>query len=163
MSGKVLLKGIRKEISMDSKDGARDYVGIRKGLGGQSLGELEAQILDIVWELEPPVSTTQVFKVMYPRRELSYSTIMLTMAKLARKGILSQERIGDKKTDPFTYKPNISREQMGIALLNAVSKQVLRKPLHEAIPTLCGTEGELSAKSMDKLKKMVTAEESREA
>lgn len=148
---------------MDSKDGARDYVGIRKGLGGQSLGELEAQILDIVWELEPPVSTTQVFKVMYPRRELSYSTIMLTMAKLARKGILSQERIGDKKTDPFTYKPNISREQMGIALLNAVSKQVLRKPLHEAIPTLCGTEGELSAKSMDKLKKMVTAEESREA
>jgi predicted transcriptional regulator len=85
------------------------------------------------------------------------------MAKLARKGILLQERTGDKKTDPFTYKPNITREQMGIALLNAVSKQVLRKPLHEAIPTLCGTEGELSAKSMDKLKQMVAAEESREA
>jgi predicted transcriptional regulator len=148
---------------MDSKDGARDYVGIRKGVGGQSLGELEAQILDIVWEIEPPVSTTQVFKVMYPRRELSYSTIMLTMAKLARKGILTQERTGDKKTDPFTYKPNVSREQMGIALLNAVSKQVLRKPLHEAIPYLCGTEGELTAKSMDKLKKLVRAEEAREA
>jgi len=148
---------------MDSKDGARDYVGVRKGLGGQSLGELEAQILDIVWELEPPVSTTQVFKVMYPRRELSYSTIMLTMAKLARKGMLSQERTGDKKTDPFTYKPNITREQMGIALLNAVSKQVLRKPLHEALPTLCGTEGELSSKSIDKLKKMIAAEEAREA
>ena len=29
--------------------GTRDYLGIRKGLGGQSLGELEAQILDIVW------------------------------------------------------------------------------------------------------------------
>jgi len=146
---------------MDSKDGARDYVGIRKGLGGQSLGELEAQILDIVWELKPPVSTTQVFKVMYPRRELSYSTIMLTMAKLARKGILAQERTGDKKTDPFTYKPNISREEMGVALLNAVAKQVLRKPLHEAIPALCGAEGELTAKSLDKLKKLVVAEEKR--
>lgn len=141
---------------MDSKDGARDYVGIRKGLGGQSLGELEAQILDIVWELEPPVSTTQVFKVMYPRRELSYSTIMLTMAKLARKGILAQERVGDKKTDPFTYKPNITREQMGVALLNAVSKQILRKPLHEAIPELCGDAG-----SMEKLKEIVESEESR--
>lgn len=147
---------------MDSKDGARDYVGIRKGLGGQSLGELEAQILDIVWELEPPVSTTQVFKVMYPRRELSYSTIMLTMAKLARKGILSQERVGDKKTDPFTYKPNITREQMGVALLNAVAKQVLRKPLHEAIPALCGTDGEITSKSMDKLKKLVAADEAAE-
>jgi predicted transcriptional regulator len=147
---------------MDSKDGARDYVGIRKGLGGQSLGELEAQILDIVWDIEPPVSTTQVFKVMYPRRELSYSTIMLTMAKLARKGILAQERVGDKKTDPFTYKPNITREQMGVALLNAVAKQVLRKPLYEVLPALCGTEGELTAKSLEKLKKLVKAEEGRE-
>ena len=144
---------------MDSKDGARDYVGIRKGLAGQSLGELEAQILDIIWDLEPPVSTTQVFKVMYPRRELSYSTIMLTMAKLARKGILAQERTGDKKTDPFIYKPNITRQQMGVSLLNAVSKQVLGKPLHEAISILCGSETALSAESMKKLQEMVALEE----
>jgi predicted transcriptional regulator len=146
---------------MDSKDGARDYVGIRKGLAGQSLGELEAQILDIVWDLEPPVSTTQVFKVMYPRRELSYSTIMLTMAKLARKGILAQERTGDKKTDPFIYKPNITREEMGVALLNAVAKQVLGKPLHEALPQLCGTGGEITGKSMQKLKVLVAKGEGR--
>jgi len=139
---------------MDSKDGARDYVGVRKGLAGQSLGELEAQILDIIWDLEPPVSTTQVFKIMYPRRELSYSTIMLTMSKLARKGILDQKREGDKKTDPFQYKANITREQMGVALLDAVSQQVLRKPLHEAIPSLCGNAADM-AKSMEKLRKLV--------
>lgn len=138
---------------MDSKDGARDYVGIRKGLGGQSLGELEAQILDIIWDLEPPVSTTQVFKIMYPRRELSYSTIMLTMAKLARKGILNQERTGDKKTDPFIYKPKVSRSEMGVALMNAVSKQVLRKPLYEALPEIIGGD----AKAMGKLKDMIKA------
>ena len=148
---------------MDSKEGARDYVGIRKGLSGQSLGELEAQILDIIWDLEPPVSTTQVFKVMYPRRELSYSTIMLTMAKLARKGILAQERTGDKKTDPFIYRPNISREQMGVSLLNAVSRQVLGKPLHEAIAQLCGSEGKIDSKSMEKLKEMVAKDEAVEA
>ena len=71
---------------MDSTTGTRDYLGVRKSLDGQSLGELEAQILDIIWDLEPPVTSTQVFKIMYPRRELSYSTIMLTMAKLSRKG-----------------------------------------------------------------------------
>ena len=145
---------------MDSKDGARDYVGIRKSLGGQSLGELEAQILDVIWDLEAPISTTQVFKVMYPRRELSYSTIMLTMAKLAKIGILDQERTGDKKTDPFIYTPNITREQMGLALLNAVAKQVLHKPLYEAVPALCGENGDLTAKSMDKLKKLISAAES---
>ena len=140
---------------MDSKDGARDYVGIRRSLDGQSLGELEAQILDIIWDLVPPVSTTQVFKIMYPRRELSYSTIMLTMAKLARKGILDQKRTGDKKTDPFIYTANMSREQMGMALLNEVSKQVLRKPLHEAIPDLCGTQGDISKTDLAKLGKLL--------
>jgi len=140
---------------MDSKDGARDYVGVRKGLGGQSLGELEAQILDIVWDLEPPVSTTQVFKIMYPRRELSYSTIMLTMAKLARKGILKQERTGDKKTDRFIYRPNVTREQMGVALMNVVSEQILRKPLHKAIPDLCSAGGEVPDKLVEKLEELV--------
>jgi len=143
---------------MDSKDGARDYVGIRKGLGGQSLGELEAQILDIIWDLQPPVSTTQVFKIMYPRRELSYSTIMLTMAKLARKGILNQQRTGDKKTDPFIYKPIISRAEMAVALMNSVSRQVLRKPVYEALGELIGTD----AKSMAKLKDLAKPGEAME-
>jgi len=135
---------------MGQKKGARDYVGIRKGLGGQSLGELEAQILNIIWDLEPPVSTTQVFKVMYPRRELSYSTITLTMAKLARKGILSQQRTGQKKTDPFIYRPNMSREEMALALLNEVSKQILRQPLHRAVAMLCGAD-DLSSADLTKL------------
>lgn len=148
-----------KGEKMDSKEGAKDYVGIRKGLAGQSLGELEAQILDIVWDLEPPVSTTQVFKVMYPRRELSYSTIMLTMAKLARKGILSQERTGDKKTDPFVYQPNITREQMGISLLNSVSQRVLGKPLNEGIVDLCGKDGRLDDRAMDRLREMIAVAE----
>lgn len=146
---------------MDSKQGAKDYVGIRKGLSGQSLGELEAQILDIIWDLEPPISTTQVFKIMYPRRELSYSTIMLTMAKLARKGMLTQERTGDKKTDAFAYRPNISREQMGVSLLNAVSHQILGKPLDEGIELLCG--GKVDAKGMIKLKELVAQDDATEA
>ena len=120
---------------MDAKTGTRDYLGIRKGLDGQSLGELEAQILDIIWDLEPPVTSTQVFKIMYPRRELSYSTIMLTMAKLSRKGILTQKRTGDKKTDPFVYTPNISRSEMGLKLLSEVCNKVLGQPFAKAI---CG-------------------------
>ncbi len=119
---------------MDSKTGARDYVGVRKGLAGnQSLGELESQILDIIWGLDEedetggkPISTTQVFKVMYPRRELSYSTIMLTMSKLARKGFLDQTKTGDKKTDAFVYRPKVSRNQMTYDLFNVVAQTLHR-------------------------------------
>lgn len=142
---------------MTNNQNIKDFVGIRKGLNGQSLGELEAQILDIFWDLEPPVSTTQVFKVMYPLRELSYSTIMLTMSKLSKKGFLIQEKTGTKKTDAFVYHPNITREQMGIALLNAVSHQILGKPLDEGIALLCG--GMLDANGIEKLERLVNENE----
>ncbi len=107
----------------------------------QSLGELEAQILDVIWDLEPPITSTQVFKILYPIRELSYSTIMLTMAKLARKGLLSQERTGPRKTDAFVYKANVSRQEMGRRLLEEVSRTVLGKPLVEAVKDIVGKSG----------------------
>ena len=118
---------------MNNETGIRDYVGIRKGLDGQSLGELEAQILDIIWDLEPPITAAQVFRVMYPRRELSYSTVMLTMSKLAKKGLLVQERSGPKKTDAFFYTPVMSREELGRNLLETVAQQIFHKPLGQVL------------------------------
>jgi len=118
---------------MNKETGVSDYIGIRKSVGGHSLGELEAQILDIVWDLEAPITTSKVFKVMYPRRELSYSTIMLTMAKLARKGFLVQERTGPRKTDAFVYIPAITREELGKNLLEEISQRIFRKTLAEAV------------------------------
>lgn len=121
---------------MNKDTGVKDYVGIRKGFGGHSLGELEAQLLDIIWDLEPPVTAAKVFKIMYPRRELSYSTIMLTMSKLARKGFLVQERSGPKKTDAFIYSTVMTREELGKNLLEEIALRIFRKPLAEAVTEL---------------------------
>ena len=140
---------------MDSKTGTKDYLGVRKSLDGYSLGELEAQILDIIWDLEPPVTSSQVFKIMYPRRELSYSTIMLTMAKLSRKGILTQQRTGDKKTDPFIYTPNFSRREMGMRLLQEVSEKVLKNPLHVVVGKILSDT--LSAADLQKVTSAIEA------
>lgn len=118
---------------MNKDTGVRDYVGIRKGFGGHSLGELEAQILDIIWDLEPPVTAAKVFKIMYPRRELSYSTVMLTMSKLAKKGFLVQQKSGPRKTDAFFYTPAMSREELGLSLLEEIAQRIFHKSLAEAM------------------------------
>lgn len=129
------------KIMAEEKE-TRDYIGIRKGLNGQSLGELEAQILDIVWELNRPVTTTDVFRVMYSKRPLSYSTIMLTMAKLAKKGILTQQRTGDRKKDAFIYTHRISREEMAQRLMEDIAKKILRtSSLAEAFPRVVDQNG----------------------
>lgn len=134
-----------------------DYSGIRKVMKVEPLGELEAQILDIVWDIEPPVNSTQVFKIMYPRRGISYPTISQTMEKLAKKGILTQERQGETSKSPFVYTPIISRDEMGVSLLDAVSRQVLGKPLDEGITMLCG--GKVDAKGIERLREMVAQDE----
>ena len=121
---------------MNNDVSTKDFVGIRKSLEGLSLGELEAQILDIIWTLEPPITSSMVFKVMYPLRELSYSTIMLTMSKLAKKGFLEQSRSGPNKTDAFLYSVRISREELGGRLMEQVSLQIFHKPLFDAINDL---------------------------
>jgi predicted transcriptional regulator len=121
-------------VIMSDQVETRDYLGIRKGLGGHSLGELEAQIMDIVWELNRPVTTTDVFRVMYDRRTLSYSTIMLTMAKLAKKGILTQERTGDRKKVAFVYTPQIGREEMAQRLMEDIAQKLLHTSLIDALP-----------------------------
>jgi predicted transcriptional regulator len=121
---------------VNNDTGIGDYVGLRRCLGGQSLGELEAQIMDIIWDLKPPVTAANVFKVMYPKRELSYSTVMLTMAKLARKGFLKQRRSGPKKTDAFYYTPAMTREQMGRRLLDAISEKIFHKSFVQALMDL---------------------------
>ncbi|MHB1458844.1 MAG: BlaI/MecI/CopY family transcriptional regulator [Armatimonadota bacterium] len=125
------------------------------------LGELEAQILDIVWDIEPPVSIPQVFKIMYQRRGLAYPTISQTLEQLAKKGLLIQTRLGTATKSPYTYTPTIPREELAIALLNAVSHQVLGKPLDEGIVMLCG--GKLDAKGMERLKELVAEDEAVEA
>jgi predicted transcriptional regulator len=66
---------------------------------------------------------------------------MLTMAKLARKGVLTQERTGTKKTDAFAYKANITREKMGRALLEEVAQKVLRKSFPDAVKQIIAKGG----------------------
>ncbi|MCC6442785.1 MAG: BlaI/MecI/CopY family transcriptional regulator [Armatimonadetes bacterium] len=142
---------------MAGEKGVRDYIGIRKGLEGYSLGELEAQLLDVIWELDKPVTTSEIFKIMYPRRELSYSTIMLTMAKLARKGILLQERTGEKKKDPFIYTPNISRWDMGYLLLDDISRKILRVPLTEIFTKFSGDAPHDMEAELERTKALINA------
>lgn len=121
---------------MNKDMSTKDFVGIRKSLEGYSLGELEAQIMDIIWTLEPPITSSMVFKVMYPLRELSYSTIMLTMSKLSKKGFLEQSKSGPNKTDAFLYSVCISREELGGRLMEQISSQIFHKSLTDAINSL---------------------------
>lgn len=73
-----------------------------------ALGDLEAEIMEIVWRRGPgqPVTVREVWEELYPRRSVMYTTVMNTMTRLGRKGLLETER--DRQA--FAYRARLTRE-----------------------------------------------------
>lgn len=81
-----------------------DRPGIRK-----ALGDLEAEIMELMWERAPGSGMTvrEVFEVLEQRRRIAYTTVMNTMARLARKKLLRAET-GDQA---YVYYPICSKSE----------------------------------------------------
>lgn len=80
-----------------------DRPGIRK-----VLGDLEAEIMELIWSRPNKQGTTvrDVFEVLYERRRLAYTTVMSTMTRLARKGLLRAE----KSDQAYVYYPTFTQD-----------------------------------------------------
>ncbi|MDR7417194.1 MAG: BlaI/MecI/CopY family transcriptional regulator [Armatimonadota bacterium] len=80
-----------------------DRPGIRS-----ALGDLEAEIMEVIWSRPPGegVTVREVFEELYRRRRLAYTTVMNTMARLARKGLLVAER----REPAYVYRAALQRE-----------------------------------------------------
>lgn len=90
----------------------------RSGLG--SLAGLEIEIMPIVWR-HGKVTIKTIFEEMYEKHRLTYTTIMSVMNRLAKKGILDQ----DRSTIPFVYSAAISRQEMATLMLDEVVNKIL--------------------------------------
>ena len=81
----------------------------------RGFGELEAVIMDRVWNRGPETSTTvrELFDELAAEREIAYTTVMSTMDNLHRKGWLARERDGKA----YRYWATLSREEHSARLM----------------------------------------------
>ena len=91
---------MKKEIPMG------DFRPHEKGLK-KILGDLESEILEMVWEMEP-VTVREIYENLTREKKLAYTTVMTVMSRLAKKGILGQE----KKGNAYVYTSKWSREEL---------------------------------------------------
>lgn len=54
------------------------------------LGELERQVMDIVWDASGPVTTRAVLDSLDPAQGLAYTTVATVLGNLVRKGMVSR-------------------------------------------------------------------------
>ncbi len=77
-------------------------------------GELEAKVLDVLWDGEGWLIPGQVHLVINRDRRLAYTTIMTTMARLWDKGRLERRRRGRA----FEYHPTLNRTEYAATRMN---------------------------------------------
>jgi predicted transcriptional regulator len=79
----------------------------------RGFGDLEAVIMERVWEHPEPVTVRDVFGELAAQRAIAYTTVMSTMDNLHRKGWL--DRVKDGKA--YRYTPVASREEYSAGLM----------------------------------------------
>ena len=79
------------------------------------LGPLETEVMEQVWELGD-TTVRDVHQALADRRDLAYTTVMTTMARLASKGLLERDTSGLA----HRYRPAISREEYAESTVTSV-------------------------------------------
>ena len=87
-------------------------------------GELEAAVMDILWDRGGWVTVAEVHEVLAAERTLSYNTVLTIMARLHDKGRLQRHRDGRA----HCYQPVQNREQYTAARMEEVLRETADRP-----------------------------------
>jgi len=79
----------------------------------RGFGELEAEVMQRVWDHDGPVTVRELFDELRTRRAIAYTTVMSTMDNLHRKGWLAREKDGKA----YRYTAVASREEYSARLM----------------------------------------------
>ena len=79
----------------------------------RGFGDLEAVIMDRVWEHADPVTVRELHDELSAERVIAYTTVMSTMDNLHRKGWLNRVKEGKA----YRYSPSASREEYSARLM----------------------------------------------
>ncbi len=95
-----------------------DRPGIRK-----VLGDLEADIMEVIWARPAGegITVREVFEALYERRRIAYTTVMNTMARLARKRLLAVE----KDDQAYVYHSTLSQEEFVSRFVERILESLL--------------------------------------
>jgi predicted transcriptional regulator len=81
----------------------------------RAFGDLEAVIMDWIWDHQDPATVREVFDDLSQRRQIAYTTVMSTMDNLYRKRWLKRQRSGKA----YLYRPSMSREERSARLMKS--------------------------------------------
>lgn len=81
----------------------------------RGFGELEAVIMDRLWNMREPATVRDIFDQLTLERRIAYTTVLSTMDNLYRKGSVARQQVGKA----YHYWPAVTREEHSAKLMRA--------------------------------------------
>ncbi len=131
--------------------------GLRTAVGDRlELGPLELKVLEVLWRRNR-ASTVRHVQPSFP--QLAYTTLMTTLDRLYRKGVLRRFRLGRA----FGYEPRCSRGELFGRMVSGQVTDLLTECGDSTVllSTLVQAVGDADAELLDELEALVRAERSR--
>ncbi len=118
----------------------------------QQMGELEADVMGVVWE-RGKATVQEVQEALEPGRSLAYTTVMTVMSRLAEKGLLNRVKEGRA----YVYSPAIPQEKAAGSLLHALVRRLYDGATGKAIAQLLETEDNVDDAELERLEALIRA------
>lgn len=127
---------------------------VRKGKKGLALTlfDLEASIMDVVWAEElKQFAVNEVLEILSRRREIAYTTVMTTLARLCEKGVLRRTLEGKR----YLYSPRFSREEYLQTTARTVLRGIAGSSASGAMALLVNTVSAADEDMLDELERII--------
>ena len=115
----------------------------------RGFGELEAVVMDRVWEHDGPVTVRELFDELRRERPIAYTTVMSTMDNLHRKGWLAR----DKDGKAYRYTAVASRDEYSARLMREAMAEAgdTEAVLSHFVAAMDGDQSQVLRAVLDKL------------
>ena len=121
-----------------------------KALNASQLGELEAEVMNVLWEIGDG-TVQDVLSGLRTARTLAYTTVMTVLSRLVDKGFLAREKQGRA----FVYRPLVSQGAIADSALNSVVDRFFDGMSSRAVAHLLGRSEEIGREDLARLESEV--------
>jgi len=117
----------------------------------RGFGELEAVLMDRIWEHDGPVTVRELFDELRRERPIAYTTVMSTMDNLHRKGWLAR----DKDGKAYRYTAVASRDEYSARLMREAMAEAgdTEAVLSHFVAAMDGDQSQVLRAVLDKLRR----------
>ena len=92
--------------------------------GKLQTGELEAMVMDALWDRGGWLTPGETHEIISNRRQLAYTTVMTILVRLWQKGRLERQRDGRA----YVYRPTQTREEYIVTSMQSLLTRVGDRP-----------------------------------